>query len=171
MKEVTGKVQNWIQDLLIKASERLQNENILSVDPDIDWSLKGKCAGQACAKRNDPKGKIRLNAQLIEKCTEDQMKNTVGHELAHLICSFIYPGVKPHGMEWKKVMMAMGLEPSRCHSYNFAPAKKTKRFKYICKKCGHVHPLTTYKHNKMKINPHHYICKCNGFMEYKGEVI
>jgi len=171
MKEpIEDKVENWIGDFLNKVSDRMMNEDIVSMDIDTVWNLKGKGAGQARGKKGCNKGTIRLNKQL-KKLDENNIRNTVGHELAHLICYYIYPGCQPHGREWKKIMKLMGLAPERCHNYDFKPARKTKRFKYVCEKCGHSYSLTTYKHNKLKINPRYYVCKCNGLIKYKGEEI
>jgi hypothetical protein len=83
--------------------------------PSIQWNLSGACAGRAIW----PDNRIRLNPVLLCENVEDFVRETVPHEIAHLLNRAMNGNsVTPHGKEWKAIMRAMGLKPQRCHNYN-----------------------------------------------------
>ena len=91
----------------------------------IDFSLRGRCAGQA---RVDGKGEtqLRLNYQLLAENLEVFVKQTIPHEVAHLVVNWHRRKKRrrprPHGPEWQRVMTdCFGLAPDRCHAYCAAP--------------------------------------------------
>jgi predicted SprT family Zn-dependent metalloprotease len=61
-------------------------------------------------------GKIEMNPILKTKEMELQFVKTFVHELAHVICFFVY-GEFGHGTRWKWVMRKFGFEPRRCHQF------------------------------------------------------
>lgn len=73
----------------------------LKIDfPQIIFKVTGRVAGRVW----EGKSIIDYNTHHIYQFEEDCLKNTVPHEVAHLITFILYPGVKAHGEEWKYVM-------------------------------------------------------------------
>jgi SprT protein len=119
----------------------------------LSYDLKGKVAGTA----NSSKNLIRINYVLLKENTEHFIKQTLGHEYAHLITDNLWLSdliSKPtaHGREWKKVMRQLGLPPDRCHSYDTtnSSTKKQRRWKYTCGCTGRPHMISTTIHNRIK---------------------
>lgn len=122
-------------------------------DPPLHrFDLKGKCAGQYRWKRS--RGKVtfeyRWNMAAAEKYTDDYLKNTVGHEVAHYIAHKIHGTNCGHDYRWKRVMRDLGLEPTRCHSYKLAPARKVKKYHWECPECHFKHTITQRLITNMK---------------------
>lgn len=89
--------------------------------PAIRFDLKGSTAGTAGYNvRNPAASVIRFSATLLRENPEHFLKQTVGHEVAHLLAHFINPDrrIDPHGREWRNVMWAFSLPANRCHSYD-----------------------------------------------------
>lgn len=90
---------------------------------------------------------IRLSNKLLENEGEAFVERTPGHEAAHIIVYALHgASATGHGSAWQKVMRVIGLEPSRCHSYE-TPAKKTLAYRA---KCGTEKQLTLIRHNKLQ---------------------
>lgn len=136
-----------------KALDRARRHyNIKLPEASVDYSLRGRCAGQAHLDRNGQLT-LRINRQLLEENLEDFLKQTIPHEVAHLVVQWqarkARSRPKPHGQEWQKVMQAcFGLEPKRCHSYRTTPARVvTRPFLYRCE-CR-KHQLTSIMHKRV----------------------
>jgi SprT protein len=118
----------------------------------IDFSLRGRCAGQARVDRNGGTC-LRINQQLLLENLDDFLSNTIPHEVAHLVVNWRArrnrQRPRPHGPEWRAVMEnCFGLEAKRCHSYQTTPARFVPRpFLYACS-CREHH-LTTLLHNRI----------------------
>lgn len=54
--------------------------------------------------------KITLSAPLTHLRNADEVRQTIGHEIAHALCS---PGAG-HGPEWRRKMRELGLKVARC---------------------------------------------------------
>ena len=90
----------------------------------------------------------------LDNNEEEYLKNTIGHEYAHLV-AFTYFGWKavrgkPHGRHWKAVMRSLGLNPKRCHSYDTKPARKRREFLYNCPDCIKTTTVSSVIHNRIK---------------------
>ena len=91
---------------------------------------------------------IRLSAKLLAANGARFIKETPGHEAAHIIVNEIFGGNgKPHGMEWRQVMRIIGINPDVTHDY--ATPKATKLFKYRDSD-GVIRELTIIRHNKLQ---------------------
>jgi SprT protein len=127
----------------------------------IDFSLRGRCAGQA---RIDREGRtsVRINHQLLAENLSDFLKNTIPHEIAHLVVNWQARNKRrrprPHGPEWQAVMHdCFGLEATRCHHYRTTPARIVPRpFLYRCS-CRE-HYLTGTLHNRISVT-YQVLCK------------
>ncbi len=121
-------------------------------DATIDFSLRGRCAGQARIERNGQTC-LRFNRQLLIENFDDFLSNTIPHEVAHLVVNWPFRNLRqrprPHGPEWQAVMKdCFGLEPVRCHSYRTSPARVVpKPFLYACS-CRE-HQLTSIMHKRI----------------------
>jgi SprT protein len=125
------------------------------------FDLKGKCAGQYCKTRikvNGVNWYFRWNLEAARKYTQDYLENTVGHEIAHHIADTIHGTNCHHDRRWKAVMRDLGLEPSRCHSYQLAPARKVTKYTWTCPGCGQTHTFTQRLVNNMKKSKGHRVC-------------
>jgi SprT protein len=124
--------------------------------PVITYDLRGRTAGQAIFRQN----RIRINRVLLENNFDAFIKQTVGHELAHLVCWKLYgPRAKAHGAEWKKVMGVLGLPPLRCHTFDTSKSvarRPLPTFPYACR-CR-VRQLTSIRHRRMLAKPGYYKC-------------
>lgn len=118
----------------------------------LDFSLRGRCAGQASVDRSGSTF-LRINRQLLVENRDDFLSHTLPHEVAHLVVHWLAlkkrQRPRPHGTEWQAVMRdCFGLEPVRCHRYVTTPARVVPRnFLYACS-CRE-HRLTSIMHNKI----------------------
>ena len=101
----------------------------------IEWA-KAVRAYPNLAKLSSPKVRVRkdlkttaglahydahlvdFSASLMWEHTEHFVKDTIPHEIAHLVTRRVYPNVKGHhNAEWYAIMRNVyGIEAERCHS-------------------------------------------------------
>ncbi|HEB96614.1 MAG TPA: hypothetical protein ENI96_09325 [Sedimenticola thiotaurini] len=130
--------------------------------PRVRWDLRGSSAGQArFPAAGDPE--IRFNAQLLADNGEAFIARTVPHELAHVVVHLLHRGrARPHGPEWRAVMILFGADPKRCHDYDLAQVRqrRMRRFSYRCD-CR-SHRISAIRHNRM-LRGQVYLCRhCGG---------
>jgi SprT protein len=135
-----------------------QHLNLSVVDPEIRFDLCGKTAGMvlfpvtgSCI--------IRYNLPLLKRYGEAFINTTVPHEVSHLIARLRYgPRIKPHGVEWKRIMNLFHASPERCHNFNTEQAggRKLRYFDYRCD-CRN-HRLSAIRHNRI-MQGTVYLCK------------
>ncbi len=112
--------------------------------PRLTWDLKGTVGGQAYLNQN----MIRINQEALKKYKDNYIKQTIGHEFAHLVS---YKSLKHrgHGRSWAKVMRSFDLFPDRCHDYDLTPARVVKKqYLYACQKCGKEFNFTAIRHKR-----------------------
>lgn len=134
--------------------------------PQVQLNLKGYNAGTATPQKN----LLRFNKQLLLDNQQHFLKQTVPHEVAHLIAYQIFGlKIKPHGKEWQLIMQKVYQLPAeRCHHYEVARKKKAY-YIYECA-CKTQHPLTIRRHNLIQKGSK-YICKyCKGFLSYTNNI-
>ena len=70
-------------------------------------------------------GRIKLSASpLWRRASPAKRRNTVIHELAHLLTKWLAPSyarISAHGPAWKAMMVRLGEEPVRCHKVPTVP--------------------------------------------------
>ena len=83
--------------------------------PVVSLKLRGQKAGVAHLHEN----LLRFNPQLYRENAEHFLKQTVAHEVAHLIAHQLFGDrIQPHGEEWQLIMRGVyELPPDRCHTY------------------------------------------------------
>jgi SprT protein len=140
---------------------------------EVLFDLKGKTAGMYRV-RSMPAARflglgspvviqrvIRFNPWLFAKYPEDSWSNTVPHEVAHYLADCLYGlrRIKPHGTEWRKVMLDLGAEPIVRAAYDLSgiPVRKVSRYSYQCQ-CRDVF-LSSYRHQKIQRKLQSYRCR------------
>lgn len=139
-------------DDLVLAANKLFNRSF--TPPKVKFYLKGTTAGKADLLNNI----VILNHILLVENPDDFLEDTVPHELAHLLTFAMFGRkAKAHGKEWKSVMRALGVEPTRCHSLDVSNVGNRHSYRCACKS----HQLSTQRHNKIRRGAS-YICKSCG---------
>lgn len=126
--------------------------------PKIEFKKRGKTAGTA---HYGLIIKLNFNMVLLRENTEHFIDNTVPHECAHLIARTIF-GIKitPHGKEWKRVMVKLGVNPKRCHSYSVSNSTVYEKAKHLYKCKCQYHAIGPVRHKKMvMLNSSIYKCR------------
>jgi SprT protein len=127
--------------------------------PHIRFDLSGRIAGMFRVRRQQQE--IRYNPYLFGKYFDDNLANTVPHEVAHYLVSELYGwrNVRPHGAEWKAIMCQLGAEPTVTCRYDLSgvPQRRQRRFNYSCA-CT-THALSAVRHNRVQRGQGHYTCR------------
>ena len=132
----------------------------------VHFDLKGKCAVMYEVRGRSRR--IRYNPWLFAKYYEESLSNTVVHEVAHYLvdCMYGLRQVKPHGQEWKSIMLDFGARPKATGNYDLAgiPVRQYAKFAY---KCGcRTHQLTSVRHKRIVQRGYQYRCQyCHNFIE------
>ena len=125
----------------------------------VAFDLKGRAAGMYRV-RNEQR-QIRYNPYIFGKYFEDNLANTVPHEVAHYVTDMLYGlrNVRPHGTEWQAVMHKLGAEPSVTCRYDLAgiPLRRQRRFSYRCDCSSHA--ISTVRHNRVQRGLGNYVCR------------
>ena len=153
LSEAEASVMEKLGELRTKA------ENLYGIDirPEVLFNLRGQAAGQA----NYRATRIRFNQELLRKYKAEFINQTVPHEFAHLIAYQKFGRrIKPHGKEWKSVMIELGASPSRTHGFEASSARKLRRFLYQCNCEGSSYELTSIRHNRIQRGQMYICSKC-----------
>ncbi|MDS9874905.1 SprT family zinc-dependent metalloprotease [Pseudomonas protegens] len=134
--------------------------------PVVSLKLRGQKAGVAHLHEN----LLRFNPQLYRENTEDFLKQTVAHEVAHLIAHQLFgERIQPHGEEWQLIMRGVyELPPNRCHTYD---VKRRSVTRYIYRRpCAESDfPFSAQRH-KLVAQGRRYLCRrCRQTLVYSGE--
>ena len=151
--EAENLVSKKIEELRLKAQELYS----VNIEPSVSFDLRGQSAGQANYRTN----RIRLNRQLLEKYTTEFVVQTVPHEFAHLVAHKKFGRrIKPHGNEWRSVMIALGAKPSRTHNFAVSPTRKLRRYMFQCNCHDKKHELTSIRYNRIRRGVIYYCPAC-----------
>jgi SprT protein len=125
----------------------------------VMFDLKGRAAGMY--KVRDRNRTIHYNPYIFAKYLDDNIATTVPHEVAHYVVDILYgaTNTRPHGVEWRNVMLSLGVEPVVTANYDLSdiPVRRQRRHAYQCA-CT-VHQITTVRHNKIISGKAHYLCR------------
>jgi len=123
------------------------------------FDLRGRAAGMY--RVHGCKREIRYNPWLFARYYEDNLNNTVPHEVAHYVCDVLYGirRIKPHGPEWRAVMTALGAVPEVTGRYELEgiPTRRQQRHTYHCD-CT-THQLSSVRHNRILSGKTRYYCR------------
>ena len=126
------------------------------------FDLRGKAAGMYRVRKNERC--IRYNPHIFARFFDDNLEQTVPHEVAHYIADAVYGfgNIRPHGPEWKAMMKLFGANTRATCDYDLRglPLRKQQFFGYRCQ-CM-AHQLGIRRHNKVMRNQMRYFCKYCG---------
>lgn len=147
VEEIKKNVFEKVAELLCLANE-LYKIDLPNVE--IGYFNNSTDAGRAYGYR-----KVTFNETLLIENYDAFMNDTVPHELAHIVVSYIYRGYRkqprPHGNEWKRVVVQLGGIAQRTHSFSTKNIKtrKQNRYTYKCPCCGKEYDLSATRHNRI----------------------
>jgi SprT protein len=126
--------------------------------PEVHFDLRGKAAGMVIFP---PKGNriIRYNRTMLAENGLVFIAQTVPHEVAHLVARSLHgPGIRPHGAEWRSIMVLFGAEPVRCHNFT-TQQNNRRRMRRFCYQCTcRDHHLSAIRHNRSQKGTT-YLCR------------
>lgn len=111
-----------------------------------DWKFawnKRRSALGVCSYR---KQVIGLSEYLIPFISDEEVKDTILHEIAHAL-SWIRYGEAGHGPAWKQVCLEIGAKPKRCFTGDLIELES--RYKVKCPCCNFS--FARHRFNKRKI--------------------
>ncbi len=158
------KVESVAREYFLTA-QRIYGSDKINVFPEIRYNTKGRTAGFCWYK--DGNHWIDLNPILLNENPDEMLNKIVPHEMAHHVVHQLYEKdyrrfPKPHGNEWRIVMMNFGLDPDRCHKMDTSTIRHMQNngFEYVYKCNCSVHNLSKIRHNRIQ-NGTRYSCnKC-----------
>ncbi len=113
-------------------------------------------AGQAHVEDN----LIRLNSELLLTHGAQFWRETLPHELAHLIVWQLHGRrVRPHGAEWQAVMRLFGAGLERCHSFTVLPTRRQREYVYHC--ACRAHHLSAVRHGRIQRGGRYICVRCH----------
>ena len=130
---------------------------------EINFNLKGRSAGmyRTHGRFGKVKREIRYNTFIFSKYFEDNLKNTVPHEVAHYVSDIAYglKNIKPHGVEWKNIMAAFGADASVTANSDLSgiPLRRKTTYTYLCE-CRE-HELGPVRHKRISSRRNQYYCR------------
>lgn len=127
----------------------------------VRFDLTGLGAGMYVARGRERY--IRYNPRLFARYFEENLRDTVAHEVAHYVVDVLFGrrGSRPHGHRWRSVMNDFGVPPKVCHAFDTSdlPVRRQRRFAYFCR-CGE-HRLSAVRHNRVVARRMRYhCCRC-----------
>jgi SprT protein len=134
--------------------------------PEVSFKLRGQKAGVAHLTEN----KLRFNPQLYRENQQDFLKQTVAHEVAHLIAHQLFGlKIQAHGEEWQLIMRGVyELPPHRCHSYA-VQRRQVSRFIYRCSCAEGEFPFSSQRHALVAKGRRYFCRRCKVTLSYTGE--
>lgn len=124
------------QQFIAKTLEVMKQANELynlNIDLTVRVDLRGsKIAGQA--QRKLGRYIVRLNPLFCQQFPEDTLKETIPHEVAHIV-AFALKQDDGHGPKWKRIAQSLGCSGNRCHDHTIIdPRKETYMVVFPCGK-------------------------------------
>jgi SprT protein len=112
---------------------------------------------------------IRYNPWIFAKYFDENLSDTVPHEVAHYIVHEVYGRrrIKPHGSQWQALMSQFGADAGVTFNMDLAgiPQRSQKTHPYRCD-CR-THDVSTTRHNRVKRGSGRYQCRfCDGQLVY-----
>jgi len=133
----------------------------------VVFDLKGRAAGMY--KVIGSRRVIRYNPWIFAKYYEENLRDTVPHEVAHFIVDELYPRrrVKPHGPQWQSVMARFGANAGVTFDLDLdgVPQRSQRTHPYFCG-CQ-MHAVSTTRHNRiLRRRMRYHCCTCDGLLVY-----
>lgn len=143
--------------------------NLDLADIEVRFDLSGSAAGMYCYKASDRW--FRFNPWVFATDLDLHISDTVPHEVAHYAIHqrFGPRRVKPHGPEWRALMVALGASPKATYTGDLSqvPVRRQREHAYACS-CRE-HRLSTTRHNRIQARRATYCCHyCRGVLRPLG---
>lgn len=134
--------------------------------PEVNFRLRGQKAGVAHLGQN----LLRFNPRLYAENREHFLRQTVAHEVAHLIAHQLFGGrIRPHGREWQSIMQGLyGLPADRCHSYEIT-RRPVSRFIYRCDCAEREFPFSAQRHALVRKGRRYFCRSCRATLVFSGQ--
>lgn len=134
--------------------------------PEVSFRLRGQKAGVAHLDEN----LLRFNPTLYAQNRDDFLRQTVPHEVAHLIAHALFGRrIRPHGGEWQAIMRdVFALQPLRCHSYA-VQRRSVARYVYRCACPERDFPFSGQRHRLVARGTRYFCRRCKATLVYSGE--
>jgi SprT protein len=135
----------------------------------VRFDLSGRTAGMF--KLEGRRGWIRYNPWIFAKYYDENLRDTVPHEVAHFVVYEMYGtrGIKPHGKQWRAVMDDFGADQGVTFDLDLegVPQRQQRTHAY---RCGcRVHEVSSTRHNRVLKGVGIYSCKlCGSDLRYAG---
>ena len=104
-----------------RAMERLnaglEKHGLTALGWSAGWDRARRRFGACWPKRK----RITLSRVLTELNAEDQVRDTILHELAHALTFERHGRVRSHGSEWKAIARSLGAMPKACSASGVLP--------------------------------------------------
>lgn len=165
--------QNEVRNQILQFLQVVKHEH-LAKQIGIQWSTRmTRKMGEATEFENPNscplKTKYLLKFSIIfwVHATPEERKETVIHEMAHVLCFHLYPNMKIyHGAEWLEIMGKFGYKDASKYTTVKIPEKfQPKRFSV---KCGcREHQVTIKIINQMKKGITYRCSVCKGLIVFK----
>jgi predicted SprT family Zn-dependent metalloprotease len=118
------------------------------------------CGGFAVFERNT----IVLSYIIHKINSLEDLKNTYGHELCHLVAHFLWKRCMGHKKQWVGLMKLLGEDAHRCHSMRTRRVRRYKKFVYNCFCRGHV--VESWTHTRCQRGEKFVCGDCGYFIEF-----
>lgn len=160
--EVLSATEDYIQQAESIFERRFDRISVL-------FDLKGRAAGMF--KIDGHSRWIRYNPWIFSKYYEENLTETVPHEVAHYIVHEVWGRgsrkrpVRPHGEEWRTMMAAFGVEGEVTFKLDLEgiPQRRQKTHAYRC--LCREHQVSTTRHNRIVRGSGRYHCRnCDGLL-------
>ena len=124
----------------------------------IRWSNRMTSAmGNASKKRTNSQYLIKVSTPLFLRASVEERRQTVIHEVCHVLDGIVNNVRMSHGPSWKAMMRRAGVAPKRCHSVDNAGLRKT--YRYVCPHGHREYQLGAVRHRNMQsLYGRKYIC-------------
>lgn len=139
-----ARVQHWWPIICEKISLDLPCPRVV-----FSSRLK-KCAGLASVSRNT----VKYSTYFMSIVSRTQYERTIVHELAHIAIDRLHRQRMCHSAPWKNLMVSLGVDSSRCHSY---PVQRT-RYQTKCL-CGKTITFGKIVYRRILIGTYRYSCR------------
>jgi predicted SprT family Zn-dependent metalloprotease len=151
------KINQWIK-------EACEANGMPELTSQIKWEFNSRFTRRMGDAQPGTKH-IRLSAPLWERADEDEQRNTVKHEVCHLIAPRLLAMVgkreDAHGAMWRACMRVAGEHASRCHNVN-TDGLKVGRKKYKARCSCRTLEIGATRRNRMLKKKMTYFCKLCG---------
>lgn len=128
-----------------------------------DWVFQYDRAKKRAGRCNIRKKIISLSYHYVSLNDDEDIKDTILHEIAHALAKEDENSHRWHGDKWKAICLQIGAKPIRCYDSNVKMPKG--RYRAVCNSCQREF----HRHRRPKYNNYSYCLKCGpqkGLLNY-----